>query len=174
MVARAHRQLDTGETMDRRMTLAIRLAALVFAAIATPLAAQFSSPTLTAAASNNVVELPTMHSAVTRADGVTIAAQAFYSSASDLADRALPELTVQAGAQIRVAAEPEADSLWVTPVVNGVRVPASVTGRTFSAPTLVGRYEYFVSGQWAAHPDGTRPPSGYARVEVWALRVVVR
>ena len=156
------------------MTLAIRLAALVVAAITTPLAAQFSSPTLTAAASNNAVELPSMHRAVTRPDGVIIAGQAFYSSASDLADRALPELTVEAGAQIRVAAEPEADSLWVTPVVNGVQVSESATGRIFSAPTLAGRYEYFVSGQWAAHPDGTRPPSGYALVQVWALRVVVR
>ena len=156
------------------MTLAIRLAALVVAAIATPLAAQFSSPTLTATASNNAVELPSMHVAVTRSDGITIAGHSFYSSASDLADRALPELTVEAGAQIRVAAEPEPDSLWVTPVVNGVRVSESAAGRIFSAPTLAGRYEYFVSGQWAVHPDGTRPPSGYARVESWALRVVVR
>ena len=153
--------------MDLRMTLAIRLAALVVAAIAAPLAAQFSDPTVTAAASNDAVELVTWHSSVTRPDGITITGTAFQ-------DIARPELTVEAGAQIRVAAEPAPDSLWVTPVINGVRESESAFGRTFSAPTLAGRYEYFVSGQWATHPDGTRPPSGYARVQVWTLRVVVR
>jgi hypothetical protein len=131
-------------------------------------------PKVLAVVYGDSMPLAWMHSTTTDADGVTVSGQAFYSSAKDLADRELPELVIAPSEIVRIAMEPSADSVWVTPVVGGGRQSPRVIEAGFHAPSTPGRYEFFVSGWWTAHPDGSRPPSGPARTGSWALRLIVR
>jgi hypothetical protein len=115
-----------------------------------------------------------MHFAVADTGGLTIAGQALYSAAGDLPGRELPEFGIAPSEFVRIAIEPSADSVWVTPVVGGERQSPQVIEAGFQAPSTPGRYEFFVSGRLAAHPDGSRPRSGPARTGTWALRLIVR
>ncbi|TVP54220.1 MAG: hypothetical protein EA351_13645 [Gemmatimonadales bacterium] len=125
-----------------------------------------------AVASGDSVALTLMHFARTVGD-VTVVGQTFF-SAIDPAERDTPELVLAPSEFVRITTAPSADSVWVTPVVDGARQSTRMIEAGFPAPSSPGLYEFIVSGQWAGHPDDSRPPSRPAYTGSWALRLIVR
>jgi hypothetical protein len=142
------------------------------AAILKPAAGQAEGPVVLAIVAADSLKLPVMHLSTTDASGLTIAGQAFL-RVGNLESGDLPALTVSRSDLVRIAMTPSSESVRLTPVREGERQASQTIVAGFQAPSSPGRYHYLVSAHWAAHPDGSRPPSGPAIAGTWALRLIV-
>ncbi len=164
-------------TEDRRPRTSFALLLLLTGVLLTlpgPLLGQdIDEAQVMAVAPGDSVALTLMHFARTVGVGdVTVSGQTF-SSAMVPAERDTAELVLAPSEFVRITTAPSADSVWVTPVIDGVRQAARMIAAGFPAPSSPGLYEFIVSGQWAAHLDDSRPSSSPAYTGSWALRLIV-